>query len=157
MIFVTIGTQAPFDRFIRLIDEWAATIDEPVIAQTCNGEYKPKHIKTVSFIQPDEFNKYLDDASLIIGHAGMGTILTAMKKDKPILVFPRMASLGEHRNEHQLATSKKMKEKGYCNVAMDEDELHSMLTNYKNLKALHHIDDMASPNLLDDIKNFILQ
>lgn len=54
----------------------------------------------------DEFDKLCHDARLIVAHAGMGTIISAMTKGKPIIVFPRIAALGEHRNEHQLATSK---------------------------------------------------
>ena len=30
MIFVTIGTQAPFDRFIKIIDEIAKNLDEEI-------------------------------------------------------------------------------------------------------------------------------
>mgnify|MGYP006883531986 CR=1 FL=1 len=33
MIFCTIGTQAPFDRFVKIIDEVAAHLDEEIIAQ----------------------------------------------------------------------------------------------------------------------------
>ena len=33
MIFVTIGTQTPFDRLIKIIDNIALEINEPIIAQ----------------------------------------------------------------------------------------------------------------------------
>lgn len=109
MIFVTIGTQAPFDRFIKMVDEIAANLNEEVIAQTFKSQYKAKKIKTVDFLAPDEFNKLFKEARMIVAHAGMGTIISAMQHQKPIIIFPRIAALGEHRNEHQMATAKKMK------------------------------------------------
>lgn len=57
MIFCTIGTQAPFDRFVKIIDEVAAHLDEEIIAQVYKSEYVAQNIRTVEFLPPDEFNK----------------------------------------------------------------------------------------------------
>ena len=154
MIFVTIGTQLPFDRLIKIIDELAPQLNEEVIAQVYQCGFTPQNIKTVDFLAPDEFNTLFDKARLIISHAGMGTILSALHKDKPIIVFPRIAALGEHRNEHQLATARKFKEMGMVNVAMDEEELTSMLQN-GNQTTLQHIGNCASPSLIQSIQKFI--
>ena len=54
---------------------------------------------------------------MIYAHAGMGTILSALKQDKPIIIVPRLASLKEHRNDHQIATAMRMDELGYVYVA----------------------------------------
>lgn len=156
MIFVTIGTQAPFDRFIKAIDKIAANINEEIIAQTYKSEYQTKNIKTVDFLAPDEFNKLFNDARMIVSHAGMGTIISAMQQEKPIIIFPRIAALGEHRNEHQMATAKKMKELGYVHVAFDEKELKRLLLS-DNIKCLHKLSDSASQSLIDSISDFIRQ
>ena len=148
MIFVTIGTQLPFDRLIKIIDELAPQLHEEVVAQVYQCGFIPKNIKTVDFLAPDEFN------TLFISHAGMGTILSALQKDKPIIVFPRIAALGEHRNEHQLATARKFKEMETVNVAMNEDELTSMLLN-GNQATLQHIGNSASPSLIQSIMDCI--
>ncbi len=154
MIFVTIGTQLPFDRLIKIIDELAPQLHEEVVAQVYQCGFTPQNIKTVDFLAPDEFNTLFDKARLIISHAGMGTILSALQKDKPIIVFPRIAALGEHRNEHQLATAHKFKEMGAVNVAMNEEELASMLLNGDQTTLLH-IGNSASPSLIQSIKDFI--
>lgn len=150
MIFCTIGTQAPFDRFVRIVDEVAAQLDEEVVAQVYKSEYVARHIKTVDFLPPDEFNALFDKARLIVAHAGMGTIISALRKQKPIIIFPRIASLGEHRNEHQLATAQKMKELGYVYVANNAEELKELLVK-PDLKPLHELGNFASQSLIDEL------
>lgn len=150
MIFCTIGTQAPFDRFVKIVDEVAAHLDEEVIAQVYKSEYAAKNIHTMNFLPPDEFNKLFDKARLIVAHAGMGTIISAMRQHKPIIIFPRIAALGEHRNEHQLATAQKMKELGYAYVANNKDELQELLIQ-PNLSPLHNLGDFACQSLVDEL------
>lgn len=87
MIFCTIGTQAPFDRFVKIVDEIAGQMDEEIIAQVYESEYVAKNIRTVDFLPPDEFNKLFGQARLIVAHAGMGTIISAMRQHKPIIIF----------------------------------------------------------------------
>lgn len=153
MIFVTIGTQLPFDRLIKIIDELAPQLNEEVIAQVYQCGFTPQNIKTVDFLAPDEFNTLFDKARLIISHAGMGTILSALQKDKPIIVFPRIAALGEHRNEHQLATARKFKEMRTVNVAMSEEELRELL--HKDLQPKKNIGEFASVSLIKAVEDFI--
>ena len=154
MIFVTIGTQLPFDRLIKIIDELAPQLNEEVIAQVYQCGFTPQNIKTIDFLAPDELNTRYEKARLIISHAGIGTILSALQKEKPIIVFPRIAALGEHRNEHQLATARKFKEMGTVNVAMNEEELTSMLLK-GNQTTHQHIGNSASPSLIQSIQKFI--
>lgn len=47
MIFATVGTQAPFDRFVKLLDKIAPELEEEIIAQTCKGEYQMRDRKSV--------------------------------------------------------------------------------------------------------------
>lgn len=154
MIFVTIGTQAPFDRFIKIIDEIAPQLGEEIIAQVYQCGFEPHNIKTVNFLAPDEFNELFEKARLIVSHAGMGTILSALQKHKPIIIFPRIASLGEHRNEHQLATARKFKELGGVYVAMNEEELRQLIVR-SDLTCLREIGDSANKDLIQSIEDFI--
>lgn len=64
------------------------------------------------------------------------------------------AALGEHRNEHQLATARKFKELGSAYVAMNEEELKALLLR-KDLKPLAEIGEYASQSLIDSIEEFI--
>lgn len=154
MIFATIGTQAPFDRFVKMLDELCKNINEEVVCQTIQTNYQAQNIKTVDFLPPDEFNQYLEKARLIIAHAGMGTIISALKQKKPIIIVPRLASLKEHRNDHQMATAMRMHELGYVYVAYDKAQLNELISR-KDLKPLKEIGDLASTSLINSLNKSI--
>lgn len=154
MIFVTIGTQIPFDRFIEAIDDIAGTINEVFVVQALNGKYLPRNFEIIDFIAPDEFNKIVQDARLIISHAGMGSILSAIDHEKPIIIFPRLASLGEHRNDHQIATAMAINDKGYAYVAYDKKQLKD-LVNSKDLIPLIKRTEQSSNKILHSIMTLI--
>ncbi len=156
MIFVTVGTDLPFDRMVRVIDDWARTRQrQDVFAQIGEGAWEPENIRFANFLQPPEFLEHFKAARVIISHAGMGTILSALHHGKPILVMPKRASLGEHRNEHQLATARRMMELGNVNVAFDEVELREKLEHLEDLNPPRPIGDSASEGLLRGLREFI--
>jgi len=156
MIFVVTGTQLPFDRLIRMLDEIAPQLDEDIVAQVNGSGYLPRHINTIDLLPPDEFDRLFSSARLIVAHAGIGTIITAMQQQKPVIIFPRIATLGEHRNEHQLATAEKMKEAGWVYVANTKEELSALLQR-PDLHPLCTIGSSASESLVESITDFILE
>ena len=56
MILATVGTQLPFDRFIRIVDEAAPGLAMPVFAQTGQGSYVPHNMEWKALIEPIEFD-----------------------------------------------------------------------------------------------------
>jgi UDP-N-acetylglucosamine transferase subunit ALG13 len=128
VIFVTVGVQLPFDRLIRAVDELAPLLSQPVFAQTGRTSYRPSNIQYSETLAPREFGERFDEASMIVSHAGIGTIMRALKLSKPIVVFPRYASNGEHRNDHQLATCAQLKDRDGIYVAHTASDLQDLLT-----------------------------
>ncbi len=156
MIFVTVGTDLPFDRMVRVVDQWARETDrKDVFAQIGEGGWKPEFIPSAEFLEPAEFKQRIKEATLIIAHAGMGTIISSLLHGKAVLVMPKKASLGEQRNEHQLATAKRMMEMGKVHVAADETELRTMLNEVDTLAPRSQIGSSASPELVAGLRNFI--
>jgi UDP-N-acetylglucosamine transferase subunit ALG13 len=156
MIFVTVGTQGQFDRLIRTIDEWAGVRGRTdVFAQTGPSNYHSEHIRTERLIDPTEFRKRVESASLVIAHAGMGSIITALELGKQIIVMPRRASLGEHRNDHQVATAKRFAEQGRITVALNEKELVDKLDQLEVFNKAERLGAQASPHLIVTIRAFI--
>jgi len=155
-VFVTVGTQVPFDRLIMAVDSWAASnTGTHIYAQIGETSYRPEHIEHVTMLEPPEFRQRVLWSDVLVAHAGMGSILTALQYGKPILVMPRQSRLKEHRNDHQLATALHIKEMSKVAVAMDADEIPVLLDNITRLGASELISDRASDQLLSTIRHFI--
>ncbi|MCX8495495.1 MAG: glycosyltransferase [Akkermansiaceae bacterium] len=158
MIFITVGTDQPFDRLVKVVDHWVRrTGRADVVAQIGKGGWRPESMRAVEFIEPPEFTRYLLQADVVISHAGMGTILSALHHGKPLLVMPKLASLGEHRNDHQTATARKMMAIHGVNVAFNEVELARNLDHLSELEAPHKIGHSASESLLAGLRDFIFR
>lgn len=156
MIFVTVGTQLPFDRLIRAIDAWAGRTDRrDILAQIGPSDLRPQFIEYRPFLSPVEFSQHFAAAELVIAHAGMGSIISAMSQGKPILVMPRSASLHEHRNDHQISTARRFRELGRILVAMDEHELDAQLNRLESIPIASPAGLYASPELLDAVRAFV--
>lgn len=155
MIFATMGTQIPFDRFLRMLDQVAPLLNgEQIIAQTISGTYKPTNFETVGLIGPELFNRYISSARVIVAHAGMGTIISALTAHKPIVVVPRIAAQGEHRNEHQLATARRLSEMGLIHVAENATALLDFLNS--DPTSLRTIAATAPKEMVETISKALL-
>jgi UDP-N-acetylglucosamine transferase subunit ALG13 len=154
-LFVTVGTQLPFDRLVSAVDDWASRHQADVFAQTGSSSLKPRHIGWKDFIDGAEANERIRTADLVVAHAGMGTILTRLETGLPMIVMPRRAALGEHRNDHQIATAKRLSHLKGLWVVDDEHALH------QRMNALDHpidgppINACASPSLLAAVQEFM--
>jgi UDP-N-acetylglucosamine transferase subunit ALG13 len=159
MIFVTVGSQLPFDRLIKIIDQWAETEhqDQNIFAQIGNSEYKAKNIEFCQNMSPDDYNAYFEKADIIVAHAGMGTIISALEHGKPLIILPRLACNGEHRNDHQLATSKHFANFENIYVENTESELLNTMNKLVNqdIPSTKRELKEVSSELISVIKQFI--
>ncbi|MEZ6019217.1 MAG: glycosyltransferase [Planctomycetota bacterium] len=141
---------------MKTVDAWAAT--QPgrrIFAQIGPSDYRPTAMEFAADLDPATFEQYLTEAELIIAHAGMGTILKALELGKPVLIMPRRASLGEQRNEHQLATAERFERLGIVQVAQDEIDLARRLESLDSVQASKRISDSASPELISHLRAFL--
>lgn len=157
MIFVTVGTQLPFDRLIHAVDGWAAAggANPKVFAQIGPTELRPRNIEARPFISPSECRELIHDADVVVSHAGMGTILSALELGTPVLIMPRRAELGEHRNDHQLATARWFARERSVSVAFDAAELVQKLDQVERLAVGSRISEYAGDGLIGALRSFI--
>jgi exopolysaccharide biosynthesis glucuronosyltransferase PssE len=156
VIFVTVGTQLTFDRLIAAVDEWAGSSGREVFAQIGPTRLEPRHLDYAQFVSPGECRERMLTADAIVAHAGMGTILTALEMGKPLLVMPRRAAFGEHRNDHQLATAHRFAELGRVKVAFDETELPQRLDELGRVTLQPCISAHAPDEFISALRAFIL-
>lgn len=155
MILVTVGTQLTFDRLVKSVEDWAIEANyTDIVFQVGQGSYVPKIGKVFEFLPANEMNSYFDKANIIIGHAGMGTILTCLTNQKPLVIMPRLFKFGEHRNDHQLATFNNTI--GYSSIFAAENE-KEVATCIEDALAFSNKDDsVAIANCADQsLINFI--
>ena len=125
-----------------------------VLASSLVSRSSPNFDAAIS-MPPAEFENLVAEAELVVGHAGMGTILTAFRFGTPVLVLPRRGDLQETRNDHQFATARRLADRPGLHVALDEDALKSSLDRLSGLARPEPIPPHASDELLDYVRSFI--
>jgi len=156
VIFLTVGHQTPFDRLVRLVDDWAGEHpDVEIKAQIGDGAYEPRNMSWQRWLTPDEFEACIEASSGVVAHAGTGTIIQVLLRRRPLLVLPRRAALGETRNDHQVGTAQHFAEKGYLTAAFDERALREHLEHFSVAEPRSTLSPSASPQLIGRLQRFI--
>lgn len=155
MILLTVGMQLPFDRLVKAVDRIAVSLDEEIFGQIGNGSHLPVNFPYRTTIAPTEFDRKVEASRVIVSHAGIGSFLLAKKYSKPIILFPRRADLGEHRNNHQISTSLQLEEHTGVYVANDADELHQHLMTNNLAPVCAQMSDQSRFGLIRNIRDFI--
>jgi len=134
MIFMTVGTQFPFDRLVKAVDEAVGErgVAEQVFGQIGAGSYRPKNFDSVPELEKSVFDKYFGEANSIISHAGMGSITMALESRKPLLVMPRLSKYGEVVNNHQFEIARKFEQAGYLLAVYATEDLPAKIEELKS-------------------------
>lgn len=137
MIFVILGTQdKKFPRLLeavqKQINEGKISKKEDIIVQAGSTKFESENMKILDYISIRKFKEYIENADIIICHAGVGTILTALKKRKKIIAAARLKKYGEHVNDHQLQILENFVKEGYILALKDFDKLDILLEQVKN-------------------------
>lgn len=145
MIFATTGTQLAFPRLMAALNARAAGLGEEIVAQAgpeagAAAAYPALDIRT--HLAPAEYEAIVVRARLLVAHAGIGTILTARRHGKPLIIVPRRHALGEHRNDHQLATARQVADLEGIHIAWEVDDLGPLLVRH-DLPAARDTDTSA--------------
>lgn len=159
MIFVSVGSMFPFDRMIRMMDEWASQHPEAeVLAQIGGGKYEPRHMRWQRIIAPNEYKKVVNSCRFLVAHAGTGSVFTASEFRKPIILIPRRAAHKEHTTDHQLDTAKWLENKPGIFVVWSKEELADAIVRAEgivdNICAL--LPASAPEPFLARIRNFLV-
>jgi len=164
MILVTVGTQdKEFRRLFieveRLIEN--GRIKEKVVAQVGNTKFVSKYDKdimeVIDFTLPSQMQDLIKEASFIISHGGVATIVEAVNQGKKILAIPRLKEYKEHVNNHQLQIIENFDKNGYIIGLHGVDELESALKRIDNFYPKKYVsnNERFVNKLEETIKNFM--
>lgn len=158
VIFASVGSMLPFERFVRAVDEWARdNPGEDVYIQIGGTEYEPQHAPFTRMMPMTEYRHRLRTCDLFVAHAGMGSILQALEDRKQTLMLPRHQEWGEHTTDHQIHTVERFGHLPGMRVVDSVEDLHREMSAL--LAAPMAIDtaisDQASPQLLAGVQAFL--
>lgn len=130
MIFVTVGAgKIGFERLVKEMDRVASKINEKVMMQIGITNYQPVNAEYFRFLPRNEIEELYKNARVIVCHAGIGTILTALEYNKPTIVVPRLKEYGEHHDNHQLEIANELEKEGKIMAIYNINELENALRN----------------------------
>ncbi|WP_170319437.1 glycosyltransferase [Polyangium spumosum] len=132
-IFVTVGNAlVPFDRLLRWVDEATSALPVPVegVCQRGPSRVRPGALTPREHLSRAEFEREMNDADVVICHAGVGTLSDAIRRGHRPIVAPRRAAFGEIVNDHQLEIVAALGDEGRVEVVEDAGSLRAALLRY---------------------------
>lgn len=156
MILVILGTQdKPFTRLLEALDaqKKAGAIQDELIVQAGCTKLDTDSMKIFDLLPIDEFDALINDADVIITHAGVGSILSALKKGKKVIACARLAQYGEHTNDHQLQIQEEFARQGYLISCEDFSKIHEIINKLNEFSPNPYIS--TTENVVNTIRDFI--
>lgn len=126
-IMVTLGGEKfPFDRAVTAIRD---VLDDFPTAPAVTWQLGSSTAfdagpddEVVDYLDPARLRERIVGADVVIAHAGVGTVLSALESGKVCVVLPRSVRHGEHVDDHQWQLATRLAERELV-VAADPAEL----------------------------------
>jgi UDP-N-acetylglucosamine transferase subunit ALG13 len=152
MIFVTVGTnEARFDRLLRAVDNLPAS--EELLVQHGPSTVRPTAATCVDYLSFDDLVAAVRRARIVITHAGVGSMLSALANGKRPVVVPRLARFGEAVDDHQVPLGRRLGAEGLVLFVEDPADLASALgADGSAAEAAVRMDE----RLVGDLRSFLI-
>jgi UDP-N-acetylglucosamine--N-acetylmuramyl-(pentapeptide) pyrophosphoryl-undecaprenol N-acetylglucosamine transferase len=133
LVFATVGAVLPFDRLVKTVAEakTKGAIDGRVLVQVGEGGARPDSLECVETLPFDDLQALLKDASVVICHGGTGSLITALREGCHVIAMPRLFSLGEVYDDHQVEIVEAFVGRGLVQRADDADQLVRALADVR--------------------------
>lgn len=158
MILVTLGTQdKSFERLLKAIDDQIkkGNIKEKVIVQAGYTQYSSPRMEIFDLVSPKQLDQLMKKANIIITHGGVGSILGALKYDKPVIAAARLLEYNEHTNNHQLQIIEEFEREHYLLALHDFNQLDQLLIQSRSFKPKKYVSN--NQKFVQLIENYILE
>jgi UDP-N-acetylglucosamine--N-acetylmuramyl-(pentapeptide) pyrophosphoryl-undecaprenol N-acetylglucosamine transferase len=122
-VVVTLGTSPQF-QFTRLVNRLVKILppDVEVLWQTGCTDVSHLPISASAWMPASALSEAMENADVVIAHAGAGSILAALQAGRRPLLIPRRAEHGEIPENHQLQIASELSSRGLASVS-DADYL----------------------------------
>ncbi|MBA2741656.1 MAG: glycosyltransferase [Actinobacteria bacterium] len=124
MIFVTVGTnEAAFDRLLEAV-KGLQTGDEEIVVQHGSSAIRPANAsRTYDFLLFDDLVEVMRSARVVVTHAGIGSIMTALSCGRRPVVAARLVAHREAVDDHQLPVARRLEAAGLVTLVEDLSRL----------------------------------
>lgn len=128
MIFVTVGnSNQGFGRLLeavkRLAEDGPLRGERIFMQSGSTKNFRSALCETRPFLTMEEFNRFMEEAELIITHGGCGTLIHALQLGKVPVAMPRRRKYDEIVNDHQLQLVDALAESGWVVPAREPGDL----------------------------------
>lgn len=126
MIFITYGTQ-PHD--FKFLSEMVNEIDSKhhLVVQIGESKNIITNQKAKVFKYVDNFDQLIDECQILITHGGVGSIMSGLKKNKKVIVIPRLSEYKEHVDNHQIEITNELAKEGYVYYMHRNQNINSVI------------------------------
>jgi UDP-N-acetylglucosamine transferase subunit ALG13 len=142
-VFVTVGT-APFPRLTDAIDRISGNLNIKTIMQTGTSKFQASNSECFEFCDYCDIIKLMQDAKIVILHAGVGSVLSALSQNSTLIVVPRQLAYGEVNDNHQSEIASILSQEG-VHVCSDIADLQNLVFTLLN--------DQVGPPILEERRN----
>ena len=126
MIIVSTGTNG--DAFDRLLEAAVRLeTEEDLLLQHGPSSIRRAGAKHVDYLSFAEYESLVEEAGVVITHAGVGSVLLALLHGKRPVLMPRLARFGEAVDDHQLDFASRLRDSGLAELAEDADSLQAVV------------------------------
>jgi UDP-N-acetylglucosamine transferase subunit ALG13 len=110
VIFVTLGTH--HQPFTRLVEALSALPADELVVQYGHSPRPEGVSEAVDFLSFEGMLENVRAADAVVTHAGVGSILLALRNGQVPVVVPRRSEHHEHVDDHQVELTTALVEKG---------------------------------------------
>ena len=152
MIFVSVGMMnIAFHRLLSKMNELAPSLDEEVVMQVGFSDEHYPNVRYQKFFDADEMKSLYDSASVIVCHAGVGTILNGLERNIPVVMVPRKADLKEVSTDHQFMIADQIEAMGRGIKVIDVENLKDAILKAKAMTLDPYVESRTLVNYLSDV------
>jgi len=157
--FVSVGNATqPFTRLLEAVCEVSDQLPQPVFVQHGAAQsFSCSDCDGVAFMEMGEFEQRVNEAELLILHAGAGSVIHAVRAGKVPVVMPRRAIFGEHVDDHQMEFARELEKAGKVFVAYDAASLAQAAVLVMKRQQLSGIKESCEPPLVEMVRNVLVK
>jgi UDP-N-acetylglucosamine transferase subunit ALG13 len=130
LLLVTVGSDHhPFDRVVDWVDDYLEAADHAEVRYFCQHAtaHPPRIGEHQAFLDHDELQRLLGEATAIVSHGGPGTLLESLRCGRVPIAVPRRQRLGEAVDDHQRAFCAFLAERQEAVLVDSAEALHQAL------------------------------